>query len=721
MRIAFISTYPPRKCGIATFCNNMVNQLYSIINEGDDIKVFALISDEKKNKYSAPVVQLINKDIKENYLSAASKINLECDVCIIQFEHGIYGGNAGIYLLSLLKKLNIPIFSILHTVLKTPTFHQRIVVNQLAHFSNKVIVMSKTAIGFLKDAYLIDSKKIIVIEHGLPDYFNIKNAKKKADFGWKNKNILITFGLISSGKGYEYAIKALPTIIESNPNTLFIIIGQTHPSLLEQEGEKYRNSLIALTNELNLQKHLIFINRHVTEQELMDYLSIADIYICPYLNENQITSGTLSYALGAGVAIIATPFWHSKELCDEGYIINVPFKDHQAISENVNQLLSNQKLLNNYKTISSSYGYSLSWPKIIRRYLETINQFKLKPIFGKQNKTIYPKIDFSYLKELTDEKGIIQHAEYHAINYTEGYCLDDNARALLCILNYQLHYKTKKHSDLIDIYFNFIERSQQPDGAFYNFASFPNQEYLATYSEDATGRTIWVLGLMCSQTKNEKYNQRAKKLILNSTNYLHQLQSPRGVANSLIGIALIEERKTFDYLANQLITWYQEVTIPDWDWFENYLTYDNGILPLSLLYAYQFSEDENYLNIAIKTLDFLNSVHFKHGYLNVIGNKGWYVRNEKQALYSQQPIDVMASILANVKAFEITANTKYKEFALKSINWFYGENIQNAPLYDQIKKSCHDGLTSNGISENQGAESTIVYLLSRIEIEKLII
>jgi glycosyltransferase involved in cell wall biosynthesis len=699
----------------------MENNLRSLLNDNDKIDIFAMIPDQNEMSYSLPVVQSIRKNIPDDYNKAALQINSNYDIVIVQFEHGIYGGNDGIFILLLLRQLSIPSITILHTVLKKPSLHQRIVIHRMAKYCSKIIVMAEKAIEFLSQSYFVDPKKLSVIAHGVPDYQNHKPNLSKKELGWSKKQILMTFGLISTGKGYEYVIKALPTILQKHTNILFVIIGQTHPNTLENEGEKYRNELKQIIKNFHLENQVLFIDRHVSEEELMDYLRLADFYICPYLNEAQITSGTLSYALGSGALILATPFWHSKELCDKGYILNFPFKDPQALSRQIIKLMSNNQLLEKLKIKSTSYGQTLSWPNIAQRYFKLLTQtITTTPTKHPTAKTL-PSIDFSYLRKITKEKGVMQHADSKNINFEEGYCLDDNARALICLLSYSENHFTETPHELIDIYFKFIEQAQTSSGRFLNFASFPELNFYPAYSEDACGRATWSLGQLLSMPQMANYHQRAQKLINKNTPHIATLKSIRGIANCLIGYSLLKDINITNLLANRLLFQHKNYNSSEWNWFENSLNYDNGILPLSLLYAYKFTKNIKYKEVALQTLHFLNTVHFNKGYLSIIGNENWYVNKGIQADFSQQPIDAMASVLANSKAFEITNEIKYRDFALQSMEWFYGENIRCAPLYDTISKACHDGLNNNGITENQGAESTIVYLMARIEIEKLIV
>ncbi|MDA3928300.1 MAG: glycosyltransferase family 4 protein [Prolixibacteraceae bacterium] len=719
MKLAFISTYSPRKCGLATFCENMIHHLLPNLQDEDTIEVFAISNSILPTVYKYPVKHMIRQNKKIDYENAAKLLNSEFDICIVQFEHGIFGGNEGLFIVHLLAQLQIKVITILHTVLKSPTFNQYLVVKQVANYSSRIVVMAGTAIDFLQCFYFVDVNKVVQIEHGLPDYQNALHRFKKSDFGWGNKHIITTFGLISSGKGYEYVLKALPSVIAKFPDTQFIIIGQTHPNVIEQEGESYRNYLIEIIEDLGLEKHVQFINRHVREEELMDYLSVADLYVCPYLDEKQITSGTLSYALGSGAAVLATPFWHSKELFEKGYILNFPFRDVEYLSLQIIQLFSDKTLLTRYQQRARNYGYELSWPKIAKKYIALFQEINKNKCKSKEEH--FPEIDLKYLQFLSDENGIFQHANDKGILIEHGYCLDDNARSLIAMINYYDHSPSEEVLQLINIYFSFIEKAQTPQGLFLNFASFPKLEFSLQETEDAIGRAIWALGSLLTHKNLKSFHSRAQKLIDRIAPHIAKFQGPRGVANALIGFALLGRVEIVQQQSDKLLNWYKQTSKSDWHWFESYLTYDNGILPLSLLYAYDVSKVTQYQTIAIESLQFLNDIHFQEDYLSVIGNDGWKMKNEVQSKFSQQPIDAMASVLVNVKAFEITGDITYKRFALKSMDWFYGNNILHAPLYDPFNCSCHDGLDPLGVNENQGAESTLAYIISRIEIEKFIV
>ena len=718
MKIAFISTFPPRKCGLATFCNNMINSIVPYLGKNDSIVIYSMVTSgtQELTPDTTTHIHYIREDKREDYRKAAKQINSECSVCIIQFEFSIFGGRDGVYLLNLMAFLTIPVITILHTILKNPSFHQFLVVKQVAHYSDKLVVMAQMAVKLLKSVYQIPDQLIKVIEHGLPDYKSLDKKATKADFGWEGKNILMTFGLISPGKGYEYALKALPNIISKNKETLFIVIGETHPAVLRNQGETYRNKLKALIIKLKLQKHVVFIDRHVTELELMNYLSVADIYICPYLNEEQITSGTLSYALGSGAAIISTPFWHSKEIFNKGLILNFHFKDIHSLQQQVNQLLDDKILLHRYQNQAIEYGYSLTWPKIGKRYFTFISSLiKSLPLHKNQKQHAVSSNNISYLEYLTDSFGLFQHASGSTIKYSEGYCTDDNARALLYLALYSQKKRELVHPRLINTYLTFLEVAQNNEGWFYNMAKYPTQTFEKGYSEDAFGRVIWALGVVLNSPLLIHWHNRARILFDSALSWITKLTSPRSVACCLLGTIYSNNTELSVKLVNQLLKWFGKTANATWNWFEKYMTYDNGLLPYSLLEASDNLNNQKARDVGLRSLDFLNSFLFRNNYLTVIGNENWFKIGGTPAEFSQQPIDVMGTILANSKAFQVTKSLPYKNNVKKAMNWYYGENCLYAPLYDPFLKTCHDGLDVNGVNENTGAESLIAYLISFLE------
>jgi glycosyltransferase involved in cell wall biosynthesis len=735
MKIAYISTSLPNECGIATFNANLASAINQHKAVAKDSFVIALSDSEDLSTYQYPndVKYIIRQNNQKDYLRAADYINTsQVDACVIEHEFGIYGGESGLYLLTLMARINKPIITVLHTVLKHPTYIQQTIIQQIAKRSSNIVVMSLKAIGFLTSIYQVDKEKIKYIEHGVPDLEPATNNPIKNSYPFKDNKVLLTFGLISRGKGLETVVEALPEIIKNYPDVVYVVLGNTHPGVVKNAGEEYRDSLKRLAKKLNVEKHLVFVNKFVHEQELHHYLSAADIYITPYLNEAQITSGTLSYAVGAGAAVISTPYWHAQELLAQKRGLLFDFKNSRQLAGMVNNLFAEPQKLNELKYNAYQYGLSLRWPNIGKTYVEVIEKAILaKEKANLENKSIIdvdsiPTFNLSHIRRLTDDTGIVQHAKYGIPNLKEGYCLDDNSRALIMALMAFEQYKSKEALDLLPIYLSYIQYMQKEDGNFRNFLSF-NRNYLDEVgSEDSFGRTIWALGYLINFAPNNSYKEFADELFLKSVPHFAKLEHLRGIANTMIGIhhylcanphdeAIINE---LNQLAVPLINAYQQNKDGSWHWFEQKLTYDNALLPLALLCHYQVSKNQQSLDIALETLTFLTEKTLSFGFLNPVGNDGWLEKNSPMALYDQQAIETMAMVLVYFKAYEVTKEVKYMRHLYQSYQWFLGENSLNLPLYDHETKGCADGLQTYGVNRNQGAESTLAYLISHLVVFK---
>jgi len=735
MKIAYISTYPPRECGLATFNQNLVNALglNSSYNASKSFVVALNESDDlNEHHYPEEVKFVVRQQNQQDYIEAANFINKsEVDACIIEHEFGIYGGNSGVFLLSLINNLKKPFITILHTVLKEPNFMQQTIIKEIAVKSSKIVVMSKKAVHFLKTIYQIQPAQIKLIEHGVPDLEpKTSNEIAKSDL-FKNKKVLFTFGLISRNKGLETVIKALPKIVSTNPDVLYVILGNTHPGVVKHNGEEYRDSLKTLAQELGVEKHIAFVNKFVSEEELHTYLTACYLYITPYLNEAQITSGTLSYAIGAGTAVISTPYWHAQELLADNRGKLFDFKNHEQLATIVNTLLNDQEKYNALRKNAYQYGKNLRWPAIGNVYIDVLNEaIQTK----KPNRSIPPIIDveampvlnLSHIIRLTDDTGIIQHAKFGIPNLKEGYCIDDNARALIMALMAYEQDKNKKAIELIPIYLSYMKYMQKDDGNFRNFLSF-NRNYLDEVgSEDSFGRTIWSLGYLIAGNVNNSYREFGKELFSNAVVHFKDLKYLRGIANTMIGIAYYLKAHPGDELllteinrlANSLKEAYTNHKDGNWHWFENILTYDNAILPLALLHHYEVTGDTKSYETAIESIEFLNRFSFENGYLNPVGNDGWMHKNGKNPIYDQQAIETMAMVLLYFKTFEITKNDMYLNLMHTSYKWFLGENSLHIPLYDFETHGCADGLQKNSVNRNEGAESTLAYFISHLTVLK---
>lgn len=735
MKIVYISTSLPTECGIATFNANLSHAINQHPTISKDSFVIALSDSEHLDAYNYPseVKYIIRQNNQKDYLRAAHHINTsQVDACIIEHEFGIYGGESGLYLLSLMAHINKPIVTILHTVLKQPNYLQQTIIQQIAKRSSNIVVMSQKAIGFLTSIYHVPKQKIKYIEHGVPDLEPSADNPIKKAYPFKDNKVLLTFGLISRGKGLETVVEALPKIVKKHPNIKYVVLGNTHPGVVKSAGEEYRDYLKRLAKKLNVENHLVFINKFVDEQELHHYLSATDLYITPYLNEAQITSGTLSYAIGAGAAVLSTPYWHAQELLAQNRGLFFDFRNSAQLAEMVNALLDNPEKLSELKYNAYQYGLSIRWPNIGKSYVAMLEKaIANKEKTDLENRNIIdvdsiPTFSLSHIRRLTDDTGIVQHAKYGIPNLKEGYCLDDNARALIMALMAFEQYKSKEALDLLPIYLSYIQYMQKEDGNFRNFLSF-NRNYLDEVgSEDSFGRTIWALGYLINFAPNNSYKEFATELFLKSVPHFTQLKHLRGIANTIIGIhhyikanahneQIINE---LNQLAIPLINAYQQQKDKEWHWFEPQLTYDNALLPLALLCHYEISKNQQSLSIAIEALDFLTNKTLSFGFLNPVGNNGWLEKNKPMARYDQQAIETMAMVLVYFKAYEITKKIEYMHHLYQSYLWFLGENSLNLPLYDHETKGCADGLQPHGVNRNQGAESTLAYLISHLVVFK---
>jgi glycosyltransferase involved in cell wall biosynthesis len=740
MKIAYISTYPPRECGIATFNYNLMQAVSANFSNRDKLVqsgfVVALNDSESLQEYEYPkeVKFVVRQNHQKDYIRAANFINTsDADVCILQHEFGIYGGESGIYILPLLNRLEKPLISILHTVLREPSYVQRVIIREIAEQSSKIIVMSKRAVEFLTTIYDIPEDKIQIIEHGVPDLEEPAENPVKNLSIFKNHRVLLTFGLISRNKGLETVVRALPKIVEKHPDVVYVILGNTHPGVKKHSGEEYRDSLKTLAAQLKVSDHLAFINQFTKEEELINYLTAATVYVTPYLNEAQITSGTLSYAVGSGSAVVSTPYWHATELLAENRGRLFDFKDAGGLAEQVNDLLDDKKALDTLKSNAYRYGLKLRWPRTGAAYLKVAEEACLNHDFSEKilknsivDPEIMPTFSLAHVVRLTDDTGIVQHAKFGIPNLKEGYCLDDNARALIMALMAYQRTKSQEALNLLPIYLSYIHYMQLEDGNFRNFLSF-NRHYLDEVgSEDSFGRTVWALGYLIGCAPNNSYREFAIELFQRSYPHFKTLKYIRGMANTIIGVSLyLKAHPSDEGMVNELIRLtepivaaYENIHSNDWHWFEDIMTYDNAIMPLALLHSCEITGDEKVRQIALKTMGFLDQLTLSNGYLSPIGNDGWYYRGGTFPTFDQQAIETMAMVMMHFKAYEIFREPEYIEKMFLSYKWFLGENTLRAPLYDHETKGCCDGLMVTGINRNQGAESTLAYLISHLTVLK---
>lgn len=733
MKISFIGTYPPRECGIGTFTNNLFKSMLSNFEyeEGKNESFVVALSDNNISyNYPKEVKFTIRQQQQRDYLNAVKYINLSgADLCILEHEFGIFGGQNGIYILPLLHRLEIPLVVTLHTILKNPSYNEKAVLQEICKMAYKIVVMSQKAIDFLVSVYDVPKEKIAFIEHGVPD-IKFDPQKSKKEFKLDNKKVLLTFGFVGRNKGIETVIKALPKVVEKHPNLIYIVLGKTHPSVLRHSGEEYRIFLMRLVKSLHLEKHVLFLNEFIGEQDLFKYLFACDIYITPYLNEAQITSGTLAYAIGVGSAVISTPYWHATELLADGRGKLFDFNDFDNLASIFIELLDNPDELKKLKRKAFDYGSKITWPKTGEKYVAVVKDIlKENPQVIKKKETvldflILPPFSLAHINRLTDDTGIIQHAKFGIPNLKEGYCLDDNARALLMVLMAYRQKKDIRALELSPIYLSYIHYMQNADGTFRNFLSFSRNFLDEVGSEDSFGRTIWALGYLLANAPNDAYYQTGKLVFFNAAPNFEKLKSIRSIANTMIGISYYLKINPSDdamterlrNMAMNLINHYKENKTEQWKWFESLLAYDNGILPLALLHSANILNDDNIAKVAIESMDFLTKHTLKENYLSIIGNEEWYYKDRERSIFAQQPIDAMAMVLMFHQAYQLTRDKEYINKLYTSFLWFLGENDLRMSLYDFETKGCCDGFEKDGVNRNQGAESSLAYLISHLTV-----
>lgn len=726
MKIAILGNYLPRKCGIATFTVNLTDSIIGSNSTSNTDEIFIIAINENGVDYNYPdiVKHTIRQQEKEDYFAAADYINLaNVDVCIVQHEFGIFGGESGVFVLSLVKQLKVPVVTTLHTVLQTPSYHEKQIIKKLGELSQKIIVMSKLAIHFLNTIYEIPIPKISFIHHGVPDFSESKSTN--ARFVYPGKKVISTFGFLGRSKGIETVINALPDVVIQNPDLVYVVMGQTHPNVKRHCGEEYRDYLKKLAHENGVASHVIFEEEFIDEEELKTFLQTIDVYITPYLNECQITSGTLSYALGAGACILSTPFWYAKELLANGRGVTFAFGDCEDLAKKLSSLLASPKKINTIKEKAYDYGKEMYWNKIGILYKNLLTKIVAAPVVieDSSKSTAFsqlPKFSLDHLNRLTDNTGIVEHANYSVPDYKEGYCLDDNARALILVLKVNELGLDKQSIHLADVYLQYIKLMQMEDGRFHNDMSFDKKFLDETGSEDAFGRTMWSMGYLIKLAPNDSHFQFAKDVFFKSLDHFDQLKSIRALATTSIGICNFLTRYpdneklmcVLNTLISKLTNQYDVEKELDWHWYEPVLSYENAILPLALWEAYAITHDKKTLAVAKETTLFLDKQCTKNGFVSLIGNSWYYKGQSKVASIGQQPIDAMALVMMYYKAWKITKDPEFYNKMQTAFTWFIGNNDLGIPLYDAETKGCSDGLEYTCVNRNQGAESTISYLLA---------
>jgi len=730
-KVALIGNYLPRICGIATFTYDLCHALISEF-PGTEYVVVPMNDIQEGYNYPEEVRFEVNEQSVADYRKAADFLNFsDCDVVCLQHEFGIFGGKKGSHILALLRELHMPVITTLHTVLGEPSPEHYAVMDQIAKLSSRLVVMSARGKKCLTDRYDIPETKIDFIPHGIPDMPFVDPNFYKDNFGVEGKHVVLTFGLLSPNKGIELVLKALPEVVKEYPDVVFIVLGATHPNLKRLEGETYRLSLERMAYDLGIEKHVIFHNRFVELKELKEFIGAADIYITPYLNPAQSTSGTLAYAFGCGKAVISTPYLHAEELLADGCGVLVPFSDSVAIADGILNLLKNESERHAMRKRAYMLGRDMVWNNVGHLYVDSFHKARSEVRMGKSIliKTLdrkqkgLPEIRLNHLWRLTDATGILQHAHFSLPWFEDGYCLDDNARALaLTVLLEELGIQTEEVYRLAIRYAAFTNSAFNPKTKrFRNFMSYDRRWLEESGSDDCQGRAIWALGLCVCRSKRRDFQMWAAQLFEEILPVVNDLRSPRAWAFTLLGINeycheltgarfVSQIRET---IINRLIELFDNVASDDWVWFEESLTYNNAVMPHALIRSGQETDDKHTVDIGLKALRWLIEVQTaEKGHFCPIGTEGFYHRGKEKARYDQQPIEAYAVSSACLSAYQITRDVYWQDKGRKAFEWFLGRNDLELNLYNPETGGCHDGLHMDRLNQNQGAESTLAFLLA---------
>jgi glycosyltransferase involved in cell wall biosynthesis len=740
-KIAFVGNYLPRKCGIATFTHDLRDAVQGALPGGQCSVVS--VSDRKEGyEYPDEVRFEIDERSPDDYLRAAEYLNLlNVDVVSLQHEFGIYGGPSGSHVLNMLRRLRMPFVTTLHTILKQPSLEQRRVMQELTSLSARLVVMSDVGRGILKETYSVPERKIDLIPHGIPDMPFADPNFFKDQYSVEGRRVLLTFGLLSPNKGIEKVIEALPEIVAEFPDVVYMVLGATHPNLVRDHGEVYRESLIALAERLGVSENVRFFNQFVELEELKRFLGAADIYVTPYLNEAQITSGTLAYAFGCGKAVVSTPYWHAQELLADDRGVLVPFGDSAAMAREICGLLRDESRRHAMRKRAYLSSRDMVWSKTAEHYLATFEAarkcrserpLKVVPRRTTDSRELQlPELGFQHLKRMSDSTGMLQHARFTLPNYAEGYCIDDNARALM--LTVQLEKRGVGGEEIAALgtrYASFVDYAYNAElGKFRNFMGYDRRWLEEAGSEDSQARALWALGTCVGHTQRRELRAWAAELFMRALPGITDSSSPRAWAFALLGIREYLKRLKGDRIAaniqvdllRRLVRLYDDVKSPGWNWFEDVVSYDNARLAQAVIGAAGKSPElHRERQVGLESLRWLlQAQRAERGHFRPIGSNGFYRRGEERARFDQQPLEAHATVSACAEAYQVTGDRFWVDEARRAFGWFLGQNDLDTSVYNPESGGCRDGLHIDRVNLNEGAESTLAFLGALVEIQAL--
>src|SRR5215216_30125 len=747
-RVAFIGNHLPRQCGIATFTTDLSD---AFSEKFPDIQSMVLAMNDTLEGYA--YCDKVRYEIRESnlfdYERAANFLNQHSvDAISLQHEFGIFGGKWGKYILTLLRNLNAPVVTTFHTVLEKPTPEQHETLREVARLSNRLVVMSEHSRRDLQNIYGVPEHKIDFIPHGIHDVPFVDPGFHKDKFGAEGRFVIMTFGLLSRNKGLEYVIEALPAVVEHYPELTYLILGATHPHVVATEGESYRESLKMRVRELGLENHVLFYDQFVDLKDLKEFIGAGDVYITPYLDPEQVVSGTLAYTVGAGKAVISTPYRYAKELLADERGILVPFRDSKAISEKILYLLDNEAERDAMRKRAYMFGRNMIWPAVAEAYRASFDRARQQHFTEHYLMTVHsaseeqteeaPTLRLDHLERMTDGTGMYQHAVYSVPNYNEGYTTDDNARALIVsaqledmasLARTEAEQQSLAHvQELGNRYLAFLWHAFNPETKrFRNFMDYDRQWLEEIGSEDSHGRAMWALGTVLARSKREGLQGTAVRLFEAALPAVAELISPRAWAFSLLGIQSYLRRFPGDRavlniqnsLVQKLMDLYERNRTDEWPWFEDIVTYCNPVLPQALLRHGQANNDPRAIAIGLESLTWLVKIQQSDkGWIMPIGNQGFYPKEGHISYFDQQPVEVYSLLSACLDAYRITEDVGWYDYATQAREWFFGRNALGVSMFDKATGGCRDGLHIDRLNENQGAESTLSLIQSILEMKQ---
>jgi len=737
-KVALVGNHTPRQCGIATFTADLAQ---AVAETGAEIQVVAMNDRSEGYHYPDTVTYQIDQSNPQSYLEASHFLNAQhLDVLCVQHEFGIFGGPSGSYLLNLLREVNAPVVTTLHTILEHPSHEQRSILAELSQFSERFVVMTNRGKSMLEEVYGIDPAKVSVVSHGIPSIERSSPNRYLGKLGLGGKQVILTFGLISPDKGIEHMISAMPAVVANHPDAHYLIVGATHPNIRKESGEAYRQSLVDLADRLGVTDNIGFVDQFVSLDDLTDYLQAASIYVTPYLKKEQITSGTLAYAFGSGKAVVSTPYWHAEELLADGRGILVPFRDSAALSDEINALLSDPMRLTIIQTLAYEAGLDMRWQAIGCEYVRVFGEAmsasrSMLPTMlpsedhSEEAATLHIELVLDHLLAITDDTGILQHATYNVPNRFEGYCTDDNAR--LAIIGARLEDEPKQAATALWLQskgLSFLHHAFNAEtGRMRNFMSYDRRWLEEAGSEDSHGRALWALGVLTDESSVSGIREFAKEIFMKALPAVEGFTSPRSMAFTILGLDKVlasmysaECLRMLGVLGGRLNDVYLATADQDWRWFERILAYDNARLPQGLMAAGFVLGHDGMIQNAKIALKWLVDVQTdRQGFFLPIGSNGLYPKNGKKAKYDQQPLEAAATIDACYDAFRLTDDPRWRREIGKAFDWFMGANSEMKCMIDEVTGGCMDGLIPGGVNRNQGAESTLSYLASTLVVCQL--